>query len=98
MLPAARYADLKIIGQVASTYLLTESEQGLVIIDQHAAHERIMFERFRARKPESVAQPLLIPHSISLSFAEMELLADHLNELAKLGVEAEIFGKDTVII
>ncbi len=96
MLSAQRFSDLKVVGQIRSTYLVTESEQGLVVIDQHAAHERIMYERIRNEKPHCDSQPLLIPISVNLSFAEMGLFEDRAQDLAMLGFE--VFGKDTVII
>lgn len=98
LLSAPRFSELTVIGQVRSTYLLTESEHGLVIIDQHAAHERIMYEKFLREKPQSDAQNLLIPIAVPLTFSELSLLEEHHAELISMGVEIEIFGKDTALI
>ncbi len=64
LLPTAKFSELRVIGQVHTTYLLLESHEGLVVIDQHAAHERISFERIRAARDISlISKTLLIPMS-----------------------------------
>lgn len=99
LLAAANFSDLRVIGQVSSTYLLTESDEGLVVIDQHAAHERVMFEKIRAAVSQNTSSsPLLIPITIHLDFSEMNLFEEHLLDLRAIGIEAEIFGEHSVII
>jgi DNA mismatch repair protein MutL len=95
-----RFARLNVIGQFRRTYILCESEEGLVLIDQHAAHERIFYEQLRRRK-ESVnaaTQKLLIPETIDLSHREAALLQELREELIPLGFEIEPFGGTTFAV
>jgi DNA mismatch repair protein MutL len=95
-----RFAKLNVIGQFRRTYLLCESEEGLIIIDQHAAHERVYYEQLLRRRGRSnaAAQKLLIPETIELSHREAALLQDLLPVLAPLGFEIEPFGGSTFAI
>jgi DNA mismatch repair protein MutL len=95
------FGDLKIIGQLHYTYILCESEDGLVLIDQHAAHERVLYEQLQARqlqKDRPPVQKLLLPETIELSFEEAALLEKMLSELNALGIEIEPFGGSTFAI
>ena len=84
LLPTAKFSELRVIGQVHTTYLLLESHEGLVVIDQHAAHERISFERIRAaRDPSVITKTLLIPMSFEVSRADLGLILDHLIDFRK---------------
>lgn len=91
----------RIIGQVHDTYIIVQTEGGLEIIDQHVAHERILFERFIAQllAGQILKQRLLIPITIELSPDKAVLLAEHLNLLAeKLGIGMEHFGGGSFIL
>ena len=92
-----RFAELRPIGQVHRTYLVCESPQGLVLLDQHAAHERVIYEKLRAgRAGEALpGQPLLVPLSLEFSPADARLIESVLEELADLGFELEPFGGRT---
>ncbi|MBI5969136.1 MAG: DNA mismatch repair endonuclease MutL [Deltaproteobacteria bacterium] len=85
------------LGQVDKTYLLFESFDGLILIDQHAAHERVLLERileeFSAGSIQG--QPLLFPEMIELSFPEAKATEEHLLELGKMGFEVEPCGDRT---
>lgn len=99
LLPAPHFSHLRVIGQVCRTYLLCESEEGLVLLDQHAAHERVTFEYLRAQKNKNLSSsPLLIPLSIELDTHEMLLFSAHLEDFKAFGIEAEIFGEAHIII
>jgi DNA mismatch repair protein MutL len=90
---------LRPVGQVASAYLVAEGPDGLYLIDQHAAHERILFERLSAQKDMHMAsQSLLKPESIQLSTEQAEILEDQISLLSKLGFQIEKFGKDTFLL
>jgi DNA mismatch repair protein MutL len=95
-----RFARLNVIGQFRRTYILCESEDGLVLIDQHAAHERIFYEQLHRRRPrtDAATQGLLIPETIELSHREAALLLDLGPALTPLGFEIEPFGGTTFAV
>jgi DNA mismatch repair protein MutL len=87
-------------GQVAATYIVAEAEDGLVIVDQHAAHERLVLERMRAAQAVgSVArQPLLMPEVIELEEPDCDRIEAATDELASLGLEIERFGPSAILV
>jgi DNA mismatch repair protein MutL len=89
---------LQVIGQAGLTYVVCQSEKGIVLIDQHAAHERVAFERlmnaWRGKKIE--VQDFLFPLSIDLNEEKVEALRAHFGELEKLGIEIEELGPTTL--
>ncbi len=93
-------SELKILAFLDETYILASSKNGLVIIDQHAAHERVMFERIlnRAGKAGTLSQKLLIPITVELSRSEVLFLGKYGPHFSKLGFEFESFGANTVIV
>lgn len=87
------------LGQFAGTYLVFGSPGGLMLLDQHAAHERILLERLKASEKEQAAsQPLLMPEVVTLTPAQISLLTEALPLLADIGLELEIFGRDAVVV
>lgn len=90
----------RIIGAVDNTYILGESAAGLVLIDQHAAHERIMFEKILADAEQGTpaAQPLLIPETIDLPMPMVKLLEGSKDLFVRLGFDLESMGGTTVIV
>ncbi len=87
-------------GQVAQTYIVAEAEDGLVIVDQHAAHERLVLERLRRALAEggARAQALLLPEVVELGETACDALEARLVELAELGLELERFGISAVLV
>jgi DNA mismatch repair protein MutL len=87
-------------GQVAATYIVAEAEDGLVIVDQHAAHERLVLERMRAaREGGAVArQALLIPEVVELDEPDCDRLEGAAEELAGMGLDVERFGSTTMLV
>lgn len=87
-------------GQVAATYIVAEAEDGLVIVDQHAAHERLVLERMRrAGDGGQVArQALLIPDVVELDEPDCDRLEGAIAELAELGLEIERFGQTAMLV
>jgi DNA mismatch repair protein MutL len=85
---------LRPIGQAGPGYLVAEGPHGLVLVDQHAAHERILYNRLleRLRGGQGASQPLLIPQALDVDPALIAAAADHRAELAALGLEYEEFG------
>ncbi len=95
-----RLPALQVIGQLAQTFILAEGEEGLFIIDQHVAHERVLFERLSAQAGEKgiSSQVLLIPKTLELTLLEEELLIKHILPLTDLGLVIEHFGPRTYLI
>jgi len=87
-------------GQVARTYIVAEAEDGLVLVDQHAAHERLVLERMRtAMASGGVArQALLIPEVVELDEVSCDALEDKAAELAEFGLELERFGPRAMLV
>ena len=90
----------KVIGVVFNTYILVEIEDAMVMIDQHAAHERLMYEKFtkRLERGETAAQNLLIPIIVDVTPRELALILDNQEELARAGYDVEQFGDRKVSI
>jgi len=87
-------AVLRPIGQAGPGYLVAEGPHGLVLVDQHAAHERVLYNRLlgRLRSGRGMSQPLLIPQAVDVEPALIAAAADHRADLANLGLEFEEFG------
>jgi DNA mismatch repair protein MutL len=90
---------LRLVGQVASAFLIAEGPDGLYLIDQHAAHERVLFEKYMTQKSSTVpSQILLEPATVEMTPASARLLEDQLGYLADLGFQVEPFGHGTFIV
>jgi len=90
---------LRLVGQVASTYLAAEGPDGLYLIDQHAAHERVLFEKLMSQKAESIpAQSLLEAEAVDFPPSEARLLSGQLPALQSLGFQVEEFGPNTFLV
>ena len=96
------FTDLEFIGQIAGTYLVFSSSIGLILVDQHAAHERVLFEKLKKGSPapgeKMIGQRLLIPEVVSLSPREFAALMESIKILEDTGIEVELFGEKTVIV
>lgn len=92
--------NIDILGTLDNTYILASaSETGLIIIDQHAAHERILFEKLlNENNNENHSQKLLLPITINLSHIEANLIKKQQEAFSRLGFEFEPFGDNTVIV
>ncbi|UCG20616.1 MAG: DNA mismatch repair endonuclease MutL [Deltaproteobacteria bacterium] len=94
------FDDLEVIGQLHHAYILCEAKDGLILIDQHAAHERVFFEIFRqeAIGGELPSQILIVPETIEVTAEEAAWLEDSLPLFSRLGFELEPFGTNTFVI
>jgi len=92
---------LRIVGVVGRLYVVLESDRGLVLLDQHAAHERILFEQMLRRMEESTQAPsqrLLLPETIEVSIRDADFVRRHLDVLNRLGVSLREFGERTFLL
>ncbi|NJD59537.1 MAG: DNA mismatch repair endonuclease MutL [Anaerolineae bacterium] len=101
---------LRLVGQIASTYLVAEGPDGLYLIDQHAAHERVLFESFMTmwhearqdslekRTPRIPSQTLLQPVTVDLPPASARLIETELPTLNQLGFQVELFGRGSYLV
>jgi DNA mismatch repair protein MutL len=90
---------LRLVGQVASAFLVAEGPDGLYLIDQHAAHERILYEKFMDQKEGAVpSQSLLEPVIVEIPPGQARLIEDQLISLTNLGFQVEIFGRGSFIV
>ncbi len=95
-----RFGDLSVIGQFHNTYILCESNDILILIDQHAAHERIVYERLKSHQQNNSfaeVQKLILPETFELGYKESAALLEILPDLHALGLEIEHFGGNTFV-
>jgi DNA mismatch repair protein MutL len=99
--PAAARSSLpplRVLGQVGASFIVAEGPQGLYLIDQHAAHERVMYERFMARQEPMVAQHLLAAVVVEIGVDGMAALEQQGPSLRALGFDIEAFGPEQVVV
>jgi len=98
---AGQFSSLRYIGQLGATYLLCQGSEGLVLLDQHAAHERVTYMRLLEQQEAGrgvQCQGLLVPLKLELSAAEAERAEELAARLTALGFEAEAFGGRTLVV
>jgi DNA mismatch repair protein MutL len=98
--PQHALPSLNVVGQVKLTYIVAEGPDGMYLVDQHAAHERVVFDRIRRRAAEQSpeSQPLLSPATLELTPAQAETLQENTDFLKAYGFEAEPFGDNTYLL
>ena len=95
------YSSLRIIGQIKELYIVCASENGMVLIDQHAAHERINYEKLKSAYTDDQGpqvQELLVPEVIEFAAYESSLIEKHKGEFETLGLRVEEFGNNSFLI
>jgi DNA mismatch repair protein MutL len=94
------YSAFEPLGQLDRSFIVMQGKQGVLVVDQHVAHERILYERFRsaAKNRKVEVQKLLFPLPIELSHEETEVLTPHIPRLLDLGLELELFGKKEFLL
>jgi DNA mismatch repair protein MutL len=92
--------NLNPIGQFFNSYIICESGENLILLDQHAAHERILYEKLAEKSMERriPVQRLLIPETLDLGYRQALILEKLLPDLCQYGFEIELFGKDSFVI
>ena len=91
---------LKIIGVVGKLYVILESERGLVLMDQHAAHERVLYEQLleQMERKQTASQKLLLPETVELTAPDAAFLREQVETLSRLGVGISVFGERTFLL
>ncbi len=91
---------IKIIGQARNTYIIAQCDDGVLLIDQHVAHERVLFDRMlkSAEARDAAVQGLIVPVSISLSARESALVTQRMEQIRKAGFDLEEFGQNTYVL
>lgn len=97
-----RLAELgaRSVMQIHNAYLVAQTDEGIIIIDQHALHERILYERFRERVLQGSleSQRLLLPETLNVSPAQSEAAEQHRETLTRIGVELSVFGPSALAV
>jgi DNA mismatch repair protein MutL len=95
-----RKKSIRVLGIIKDTYIVAETQEGLFLCDQHAAHEKINYEKYiRQIKKKSVSiQQLLAPVSVTLKPSEFEIIESIKENLKTFGFEIEVFGKNEILI
>ena len=89
----------RFIGEAMNTYIIVETDDNkIVLIDKHAAHERILFEKLKQEKGRGDAQMLLVPVTVTLEKSEYNVALEHLDMFSEVGFEVENFGNGTIIV
>ncbi len=96
--PGVRFQDLHLIGQLQNTYILAQSPEGLVLIDQHAAHERVLYETLEVSPDQIPRQSLLFPKMVEVSPAQADWVGENLELLARFGLQLEPFGGASFLV
>jgi DNA mismatch repair protein MutL len=99
-LPASDVPLLRVIGQVGAAYVVAEGPDGLYLIDQHAAHERILYEAYSLQRAAAqvVSQALLEPVAVEVAPDAAALLESQLEALSRIGFSLELFGGNTFLV
>ena len=98
--PEGKIPPLRVVGQLKTTYVVAEGPEGMYLLDQHATHERVLFERLLAerQRAEVASQALLEPKPVELSPEAANLLEEHRDALGNLGFQIEPFGGTTMLV
>lgn len=94
------FSEFQPLGQLDNSFIILQGKKGMVVVDQHVAHERILYERFRdaAKNKKVEVQKLLFPVTVEFLPGEFELLGMHLEKLGQWGLELEAFGKNEFLL
>jgi DNA mismatch repair protein MutL len=94
------FSEFEPVGQLNNSFILMQGPKGVLVVDQHIAHERVLYERFReaAENKKVEVQDLLFPLAVEFPSAEAQALSEHLESLRELGMHLEPFGKDGFLL
>ena len=94
------YSEFEPLGQLDRSFIIMQGKKGILVVDQHVAHERILYEQFRgaAKNRKVEVQKLLFPLPLELSAEDTEVLTPNVPRLLELGLELELFGKNEFLL
>jgi len=100
LIPHRALPALRVLGQIKTTYIAAEGPDGMYLIDQHAAHERVLFEKIKteARGGNPSTQGLIEPATVDLTPEQIEIIESQISEIKSLGFEVEAFGGRTFVV
>lgn len=95
-----RLRNARVIGQARNMYILAECEDGVLVVDQHVAHERVLFEQLKKTRgaAQTAMQGLVIPITLELSRREGLVVGEKLDDLREIGFDIEVFGRDAFVV
>ena len=96
--PEPEPVEVRIIGQLFSTYIVAEGEGEMILVDQHAAHERVRYEELRRNGGKAAPQLLMIPLSVTLSPKEFDAANENRDFLENMGFDFDESGENTVLL
>jgi DNA mismatch repair protein MutL len=98
--PPLLQVPLRILGVVGKLYVVLESDRGMVLMDQHAAHERVLYEQLleQMERQETASQKLLLPETVELSATDAQFVTEQMKTLNRLGVGISAFGERTFLL
>lgn len=101
--PSGKLPPLRVVGQVGALYIIAEGPQGVFLIDQHAAHERILYEQFMVQRRDAdsgivASQQILEPVTLHVGHETTGQVGQHLDELNRIGFQIEPFGGDSFLL
>lgn len=88
----------RVVGEVLSTYIIVEHGDKMTLIDKHAAHERINFDRLSAQDVQAETQSLLVPEQLRLNREDFDLVSEHMADFIDLGYELEVYGDNVLLL
>ena len=88
---------VRVIGECFQTYIIAEDKEGLILIDKHAAHERLLYEKLKRREEAAMAQTLLVPVTVTMDKNEYTAVLQNLSVFEQAGFDVEDFGSGTVL-
>lgn len=97
-LPLPAVPSYRVVGEILNTYIIVEQDECMLLVDKHAAHERILFEQFRAAREPAMGQLLLSPLPVRLGREEAGAVLENTPLLSTFGFEAEDFGGGSVVL
>ena len=96
--PKPHTPEVRVLGEAFHTYIIAEDKDGLWLIDKHAAHEKLLFDRLKQSLGDQSAQMLLVPETVTLSLPEKAVCLEHEELLKQAGFEIEDFGRSALLV